>query len=170
MPVEATAIQFASEREAYATLSELRRLSSGTTWGDMRVGVDGGVHLIIPTPIWQQSWVQEIVHRFGGSAEIEHIVAEAMLAGAGPIVLDVRPEDPVLRNRVETLIGRVTRVHERLASSQSTALLAEEVLGDADRLLRVMYPGTTIIARQGPSLGASGPVVTWEVRREAKGA
>src|SRR3989442_9615166 len=128
MPVEATAIQFASEREAYATLSELRRLSSGTTWDDMRVGVDGGVHLIIPTPIWQQSWVQEIVHRFGGSAEIEHIVAQAMLAGAGPIVLHVRPQDPVLRNRVETRIGRVTPVHEPPPPRESTAPLPEKGL------------------------------------------
>jgi hypothetical protein len=168
--VEATAVQFASAREAYATLSELRRLSSGSTWGDMRVGLDGGAHLVIPTPIWGQLWVRELVHRFGGSAEIEHVVAEALLAGAGPIVLDVRPEDPVLRGRVESLIARVTRAYERPPPSRSAAVRAESMRGDADRLLRAMYPGTSIVARTAPDMADGPPITTWEIRRQARTA
>jgi hypothetical protein len=61
-------IAFTTATAAYAAMSEIKRLFSASTWGDLRVERDrGAARLVVPRDVWRSAQLRELVSRYGGS-------------------------------------------------------------------------------------------------------
>jgi len=61
-------IVFSTAKAAYAAMSEIKRLFSAGTWGELRVERDRDeARLLVPNDVWRSARLRELISRYGGS-------------------------------------------------------------------------------------------------------
>lgn len=160
----ATAIRIRDVRAAFRLLSEIRRVSESSLWGDVSaVAARGGVLLLVPLLLWDSVAVREVAQSYGAEVVGTGLDPGDVAVASAGVSLDLHPDDPRLRRSVSTLLANATTSWAQVKRGSGAAVRSGDVRNRVEVGMRKRYPEIRIVEEP-----RGGDEVVWHVYRDRR--